>query len=121
MASQSNVLLLLLLGVMAVAVSAGQMYTAGGAKGWDVGINYGTMDVDLGDSVEFNFLKGAHNLVKVDLNGYQSCYDNPSDKNPVWTSGTVITFNEAVASYYICTFAGHCDAGMKVIVNVRKP
>jgi hypothetical protein len=121
MASQSNVLLLLLLlGVMAVAVSAADVVPAGGADGWNEGIYYGTIDLHPGDSLVFSYPEGVHNVVQTDLNGYKGCY--AGSNAPTWTSGNdKITFYDPQVSYYICTFAGHCNNGMKVIVNVMQP
>ncbi|RWW17973.1 hypothetical protein GW17_00018073 [Ensete ventricosum] len=60
----------------------------------------------------FNYAKGAHNVVVVDADGYNSCTAKSGSKT--YTSGNdKITLTKGT-SYFICSFTGHCDAGMKI-------
>ncbi|RWW22715.1 hypothetical protein BHE74_00043069 [Ensete ventricosum] len=60
----------------------------------------------------FKYGQGAHNVVVVDADGYNSCKAKSGSKT--YTSGNDKITLAKGTSYFICSFPGHCDAGMKI-------
>ncbi|KAJ8476884.1 hypothetical protein OPV22_020611 [Ensete ventricosum] len=95
-------------------ITAAKEFTVGDSDGWD--FNVGNWpdgkSFTAGDVLVFNYAKGAHNVVVVDADGYNSCTAKSGSKT--YTSGNdKITLTKGT-SYFICSFTGHCDAGMKI-------
>lgn len=63
----------------------------------------------------FNYSPGAHNVVAVSSAGYNKCYAGPGSKS--YTSGKDQIALKKGTNYFICSFAGHCQAGMKIAVS----
>lgn len=63
----------------------------------------------------FKYSKGAHNVVAVNKGGYRICKAPAGSK--VFQSGKDQIKLVKGANYFICSFAGHCEGGMKIAVN----
>ncbi|KAL6315765.1 hypothetical protein AAG906_007192 [Vitis piasezkii] len=94
-------------------------YTVGDADGWiyDV-VNWPNgKTFKAGDVLVFNYLPELHNVVEVDINGYNRCKAPAGSK--VHNSGNdKITLVKGTNSF-ICTFEGHCLQGMKITVTAK--
>jgi len=51
----------------------------------------------------------------VDVNGYNSC--NPSKASKSFHSGHDQVTLAQGTTYFICSFPGHCQQGMKIAIN----
>ena len=116
----------LLLTVMIVTVfgrALGASYTVGAPTGsWDLQTNYGqwasTTKFRTGDQVLFRYSRAAHNVVEVSKADYDAC----SASSPIasfQTGNDIVPLTAAGSRYFICGVPGHCDAGMKVRINVE--
>ena len=65
----------------------------------------------------FKYGQGAHNVVVVDAQGYDSCTAKSGSKT--YTSGNDKITLAKGTSYFICSYPGHCDGGMKIKVVVN--
>lgn len=63
----------------------------------------------------FNYSTAAHNVVAVNKAGYSSCTSPRGAK--VYTSGKDQIKLVKGQNFFICSFAGHCQSGMKIAVN----
>lgn len=64
----------------------------------------------------FNYV-ASHDVVEVSKDGYDSC--SPKPPSTSYTGGkTTVKLTKAGMHYFICGVPGHCDAGMKLVVNV---
>ncbi|CAL9763378.1 unnamed protein product [Musa acuminata subsp. burmannicoides] len=63
----------------------------------------------------FKYGLGTHNVVVVDAEGYNSC--KPKSDSKTYTSGNDKITLAAGTSYFICSYPGHCDAGVKIKVT----
>ncbi|XP_027339407.1 basic blue protein-like [Abrus precatorius] len=68
-----------------------------------------------GDTLVFSYSPAAHNVVKVDEAGYNSC--TASEGSKTYQSGNDTIKLCPGKSFFICTFPGHCQGGMKIAVN----
>ncbi|XP_018505540.1 basic blue protein [Pyrus x bretschneideri] len=68
-----------------------------------------------GDVLLFNYDPNLHNVVAVDRGGYSSC-TTPSGAK-VFRSGKDRVRLGRGQNYFICSFPGHCESGMKVAIN----
>ncbi|CAM0905112.1 unnamed protein product [Alopecurus aequalis] len=99
-------------------------YTVGGngAK-WDAsGTNYdawsATQKFTTKDSLVFNYV-ASHNVMEVSKADYDACSPSTSKTLARDSAGkTTIKLTTAGKHYFICGVPGHCDAGMKLVVNV---
>ncbi|XP_021749961.1 basic blue protein-like [Chenopodium quinoa] len=92
-------------------------YTVGDAAGWSFNVENwpNGKSFKAGDVLAFNYDKAQHNVAVVSKEGYHSCKASSGSK--VYKSGhDQITLVKG-QSYYICTFPGHCDRGMKIAIN----
>ncbi|CAL4999393.1 unnamed protein product [Urochloa decumbens] len=119
MASRSA-LLALLVAVSCVAAASAVSYTVGDTQGWKIGPDYSTWasgkTFNEGDELMFNFATGSHDVAEVDKSGYDGC-SGSSSSNTI-NNGPATVKLTAGTHYYICTFSGHCDGGMKLAVTV---
>ncbi len=61
----------------------------------------------------FSYDPSVHNVVAVDAGGYSGCRESGTK----YSSGNDrITLGRGT-SYFICSFSGHCGAGMKMAVT----
>ncbi|XBJ11333.1 hypothetical protein VPH35_016043 [Triticum aestivum] len=71
-----------------------------------------------GDELKFQYSTAVRNVVEVSKTGYDSC--NCSSPIATFPTGNdVVPLAIAGTRYFICGVSGHCDAGMKVKVNVK--
>lgn len=104
--------------MMAGAVSAGTVHSAGGPRGWDLGVSMGELEIDSGDSVRFKYVNGQHDVCQVSKEDYDNCnsdhpwacYYSGADEMMLYNSDTY---------FYVCSISTHCLNGMKVKVIVR--
>ena len=63
----------------------------------------------------FRYSPKAHNVVPVSAAGYRSC-SAPRGVRALTSGNDRVTLKRGV-NYFICSFPGHCQAGMKVAVT----
>ncbi|XP_010260470.1 PREDICTED: basic blue protein-like [Nelumbo nucifera] len=68
-----------------------------------------------GDLLVFKYNPAIHNVVAVDRNGYNSC-TAPRGARTLRSGNDQIKLARG-QNYFICTVAGHCQAGMKIAVT----
>ncbi|KMZ58607.1 early nodulin-like protein 14 [Zostera marina] len=95
--------------------------TVGGASDWGLGFNYTTwassQTFTVGDTLDFKYTPGQHNVLEVTKANYDSCdTSNPISKNTTGNDKVLLT--EVGTRYFICGFTGHCAGGMKLAVDV---
>ncbi|XP_076902864.1 basic blue protein-like [Bidens hawaiensis] len=97
-------------------VAQAASYPVGDAKGWSMNVNGWEKGktFKVGDTLVFNYAKGAHNVVVVTKAGFDACKAAPSDK--VYISGKDQINLVNGTNYFICTLPGHC-ASMKIQVT----
>ena len=82
---------------------------------------YGLITQSYVCDAEFNYESTMHNVVVVDEAGYRSCKAGAGANT--FRSGnaklvTAVTLPSG-KSFFICTFPGHCERGMKIAVTAR--
>ncbi|KAH8520731.1 hypothetical protein POPTR_001G209300v4 [Populus trichocarpa] len=92
-------------------------YTVGGPGGWTFNVSGWPKGKSFkaGDILVFNYSTAAHNVVAVNKAGYSSCTSPRGAK--VYTSGKDQIKLVKGQNFFICSFAGHCQSGMKIAVN----
>ncbi|XP_072953244.1 basic blue protein-like [Typha angustifolia] len=93
------------------------IYTVGGGGGWTfntVGWPKGK-SFRAGDVLVFKYSPAAHDVVPVNAAGYRSC--NAPRGSKKFKSGNDRIRLRRGTNYFICSFAGHCQAGMKMAVR----
>ncbi|KAF3340870.1 uclacyanin-3-like protein [Carex littledalei] len=104
-----------------VQIAMGVDYLVGGRAGrWDINVDLNTWATSQtfvpGDSLTFKY-PSFHDVAEVTKADYDTC----SGSNPLrsYTEGsTTIKLTTAGKRYFICSSPGHCDAGMKLEVDV---
>ncbi|KAK6938330.1 Phytocyanin domain [Dillenia turbinata] len=98
-------------------VAHGATYVVGGSQGWTFNVvNWPKgKSFKAGDTLIFNYDKTIHNVVVVNRAGYSGC-STPSGAK-VYSSGKDQIKLAKGQSYFICSYAGHCQSGMKIAVN----
>ncbi|XP_052147260.1 blue copper protein-like [Oryza glaberrima] len=126
MAMAMNSVLVLMLGLAMAATSSAAVYKVGDTSGWTIlgNVNYTDWAVKktfhVGDTIEFKYPQGIHNVVEVKKADYDSC----TNSSPIatHTSGDdKIAIKAAGHRFFICGVPGHCAAGQKVNIRVLKP
>ncbi|CAL9094463.1 unnamed protein product [Musa acuminata var. zebrina] len=99
-----------------VEITAATEFTVGDSAGWSFNVQNWPNDKSFkaGDVLVFKYGQGAHNVVVVDAQGYDSCTAKSGSKT--YTSGNDKITLAKGTSYFICSYPGHCDAGMKIKV-----
>ncbi|KQJ94278.1 basic blue protein [Brachypodium distachyon] len=93
-------------------------WTVGDAKGWSfrvAGWESG-LAIHTGDTLVFKYNPKEHNVVQVDEKSYNAC--SVSGR----LSGDYNSGNDHIRvgrgkSFFICSFAGHCEQGMKIAIT----
>ncbi|KAJ3693154.1 hypothetical protein LUZ60_012249 [Juncus effusus] len=89
--------------------------------GWGFSVSYDSWTTSktftAGDTLIFNYQQGLHNVVPVSASGYRNC--RASDVSKAGTSGNDKYTLKRGSNYFICSFAGHCSAGMKILVVAK--
>ncbi|XP_062024054.1 basic blue protein-like [Rosa rugosa] len=113
------VAVLLLLCLMAVQLEYvdAATYTVGDSRGWSFKTDKwpNGKQFRAGDVLIFNYDSTLHNVVAVGKGGYSSCTTPRGAK--VLTSGKDRVKLARGQNYFICSFPGHCESGMKVAIN----
>ncbi|KAJ9174613.1 hypothetical protein P3X46_013241 [Hevea brasiliensis] len=92
-------------------------YTVGGSSGWTFNVSGWPKGKRFraGDIIVFNYSPSAHNVVAVDRVGYNSCKASKGAK--VYTSGKDRIKLVKGQNFFLCSFVGHCQAGMKIAIT----
>uniref|UniRef100_A0ACD6A8A9 Uncharacterized protein n=1 Tax=Avena sativa TaxID=4498 RepID=A0ACD6A8A9_AVESA len=93
------------------------VYTVGDSGGWTFGSESWSQGKSFraGDVLLFKYAPGAHNVVAVDAAGYRSC--SASGGARTYSSGNDRVTLSRGANYFICSFPGHCVAGMRLAIT----
>uniref|UniRef100_A0A0E0D818 Phytocyanin domain-containing protein n=1 Tax=Oryza meridionalis TaxID=40149 RepID=A0A0E0D818_9ORYZ len=117
--------------VVAAAAVAGSLpsttasaaaYRIGDDSGWDNGVDYDAWAhgkrFKVGDTLEFLYAEGAHNVVVVEDEGsFEACVA-PANAPTLSSGDDTVALNQAGRWLFICSFDGHCQSGMKLAVTV---
>ncbi|KZV20792.1 hypothetical protein F511_30434 [Dorcoceras hygrometricum] len=113
---------LIVLTVLMAVVFQGQVteaatYTVGDSGGWTFNVAGWPRGKTFkaGDVLVFNYGPGAHNVVRVNRAGYRGC-SAPSTAKTYQSGSDQIKLAKG-RNFFICSLAGHCDAGMKIAVT----
>ncbi|CAK7357011.1 unnamed protein product [Dovyalis caffra] len=98
-------------------IASAAIYTVGGRGGWIFNVAGWPKGKSFkaGDVLVFNYNPAAHNVVGVSKAGYNSCTAPRGAK--FFTSGKDRIKLKRGQNFFICTFAGHCQSGMKIAVT----
>ncbi|GJM96364.1 hypothetical protein PR202_gb11224 [Eleusine coracana subsp. coracana] len=93
------------------------VYTVGDRGGWGFNTAAWTRGKRFraGDVLVFKYSPSAHNVVPVTAAGYRSCVA-PRGARALRSGNDRVTLRRGT-NYFICTFPGHCQSGMKIAVN----
>ncbi|KAL4588350.1 hypothetical protein LXL04_001234 [Taraxacum kok-saghyz] len=103
----------------------GAFYTVGDSAGWTTigNVNYkqwaATKTFQFGDTIVFTYNKQFHNVMQVTHADYRSC----NISTPITTHSTgndSIVIKTYGHHYYLCAVPGHCQAGQKLDINVKR-
>ncbi|XP_049410685.1 basic blue protein-like [Solanum stenotomum] len=99
-------------------ISKADTFLAGDANGWGFKLNGwpNGKTFKTGDVIEFKYPAGAHNVVKVDQAGFDSC--NGAGGQAFTSGDDKITLTQGT-SYFICTIGPHCANGIKAAVTAN--
>ncbi|WOL11895.1 basic blue protein-like isoform X2 [Canna indica] len=92
-------------------------YVVGDSRGWTFNTAGWTRGKRFraGDVLVFNYSPSAHNVVAVSAAGYNGCTAPRGSR--VYKSGKDRITLARGTNYFICSFAGHCQSGMKIAVT----
>ncbi|KAL9268869.1 Basic blue protein-like protein [Drosera capensis] len=95
----------------------GAIYIVGGTGGWGFGVSSWPKGKTFkaGDVLVFNYDSSIHIVVRVDKSGYNSC-SSPTGAKAYSTGSDRINLAKGM-NYFICSYPGHCQAGMKIAIN----
>lgn len=106
-------------------LSAGEVYQVGDSAGWTIigNVDYNAWasnkTFQVGDTILFNYNPKFHNVMQVTHDEYKSC--NATSPTATYTTGNdSITITTRGHHWFLCGTPGHCQAGQKVDINVRK-
>ncbi|KAL3509644.1 hypothetical protein ACH5RR_029045 [Cinchona calisaya] len=105
---------------MFIDTSMAKNYQVGAPNGgWDLTTSLqawaNTKTFVEGDSLTFVY-GPSHNVLEVSLPDYDACLTNDSIQS--YSGGnTVISLTSLGNRYFVCGTPGHCDRGMKVVIN----
>ncbi|TKY71320.1 Basic blue protein [Spatholobus suberectus] len=111
----SAIMLLFCMLVLYSEIAHAKTYVVGGRAGWTSNMTtWHEKNFRAGDTLLFIYNSSQHNVVKVDEAGYNSCSASTGSKT--YQSGHDFIQLDPGSSYFICTFPGQCEAGMKFAV-----
>ncbi|XP_020104111.1 basic blue protein-like isoform X1 [Ananas comosus] len=95
-------------------VAEAAVYTVGDRSGWTFNMAGWVRGKRFraGDVLVFKYSPSAHNVVAVNAAGYNSCKAPRGSRT--YTSGNDRITLARGRNYFICTFPGHCQSGMKI-------
>ncbi|EMS56683.1 Blue copper protein [Triticum urartu] len=119
----TKALIVITVALTMLGTALGASRTVGAPDGsWDLQTNYSQwvsrIRFTTGGELKFQYSAAVHSMVEVSKTGYDSC----NGSNPIATFPTgndVVPLANVGTRYFICGVSGHCDAGMKVEVNVK--
>ncbi|OEL35023.1 hypothetical protein BAE44_0003958 [Dichanthelium oligosanthes] len=103
---------------------AAKSYRVGDDSGWDdTGVDYGAWAAGkkfrVGDTLEFLYAEGIHNVVEVDAQSYAACAVLGGNATTLTSGDDRVVLGQAGQWFFICSVEGHCQSGMKLAVNVH--
>ncbi|XP_015942905.1 basic blue protein [Arachis duranensis] len=109
--------------LLCMSVTYALRYKVGDSRGWSFNVSnwpYGKTFM-AGDVLEFNYMFGMHNVMEVDKSFFELCIPIPKIGSEFgdtvhWSGNDQIQLRSG-QSYFICSFLGHCQRGMKIAVN----
>ncbi|KAJ3672906.1 hypothetical protein LUZ60_006280 [Juncus effusus] len=105
--------------VIQLETSKAETYIVGERRGW----TFNSQDwpngktFNAGDTLVFSYNPSYHNVVQVDLDGYNSCTASSSSFTNEYSTGKDGIALGTGTSYFICSRYDHCALGMKIAVN----
>ncbi|KAH7679739.1 Cupredoxins domain-containing protein [Dioscorea alata] len=98
-------------------ISHAAVYNVGDNNGWTFNtVNWPRgKSFKAGDVLVFKYDRTMHNTVAVSAAGYRGCTTPGGSK--VYNSGNDRITLVKGTNYFICSFTGHCLAGMKIAVT----
>ncbi|KAK1287668.1 hypothetical protein QJS10_CPB19g01235 [Acorus calamus] len=127
MASKQLFVVVLAIIVVLPSIALATEHVVGDKDGWKIGVNYTEWvkgkTFQIGDTLVFNYDNTTHNVYKVDGEQFKACglpQANTAD-NPLTSGHDVINLKASGKKWYICGKPGHCDKGMKLVINVQSP
>ncbi|KAJ0967345.1 hypothetical protein J5N97_024262 [Dioscorea zingiberensis] len=121
MASKQMLAILAVVAVILPSITMATEFIVGDEVGWSLKGNYTAWAMgkvfNVGDTLVFNYPSDKHNVQKIGLDGFKAC-DSSKALETVKTGKDVITLAKPGKKWYICGISGHCDAGMKLVINV---
>ncbi|XBJ18983.1 hypothetical protein VPH35_010031 [Triticum aestivum] len=120
---ETKALILITVAMTILGMALGASHTVGAPHGsWDIQTNYSQwvsrIRFTTGDELKFQYSAAVHNVVEVSKTGYDSC-NGSSPISTFPTGNDVVPLATIGTRYFICGVSGHCNAGMKVEVNVK--
>lgn len=114
MSAAGVVLLCLLLHTELVRAAT---YTVGNNGGWTFNVVSWPSGkrFSAGDVVVFKYDPSRHNVVAVNSGGYNAC-TTPRGSKVYQTGNDQIKLAKG-QNYFICSFPGHCEGGMKIAIS----
>ncbi|KAF8401950.1 hypothetical protein HHK36_012901 [Tetracentron sinense] len=105
-------------------IHALKTHIVGDSQGWGFSVSYSDWaDESYFDEhsflAVFNYPAGAHNVVPVDVAGYRSCKARATQVQKEASTGNDKFTLKKGANYFVCSFPGHCSAGMKIQANAN--
>ncbi|KAI3956783.1 hypothetical protein MKW92_005601 [Papaver armeniacum] len=107
-----------------VSVNASRNHIVGGDHGW--GFRSGSYNIwalhrsfVAGNTLQFKYTRGAHNVVRVHAAGYEKCRAPEKESAKAMSTGSDKLTLKKGMNYFICSFEGHCTAGMKIKVHAK--
>ncbi|XP_031492990.1 basic blue protein-like [Nymphaea colorata] len=97
--------------------ACGATYVVGDRRGWTFNVaNWPDRKIfRAGDVLIFRYNPSFHNVVAVNPADYRSCAA-PRASSTLTSGNDRVTLKRGLNSF-ICTYAGHCQAGMKIQVS----
>ncbi|GLJ42147.1 hypothetical protein SUGI_0872830 [Cryptomeria japonica] len=120
----SVIMLASLLSIILVnAAPNGNLITVGDEKGWTLDFDYQAWaqnkQFHVGDTLVFNYPKGAHNVIMVNGPAFQNCVKTPN--SGILESGQdKIVLKAAGNMWFLCGVAEHCESGQKLKITVTE-
>ncbi|XP_006648513.1 basic blue protein-like [Oryza brachyantha] len=102
-----------------VLVAGATEWTVGDGNGWSFGVAgwENGKAFSAGDVLVFHYDPAMHNVVQVDQAGYDGCTAAAGDTT--YASGNDKITLAAGKAFFICSFPGHCQNGMKIAVAAQ--
>ncbi|XP_016504753.2 basic blue protein-like [Nicotiana tabacum] len=104
--------------LLQTSISSAATFPAGGANGWGFNMNGwpNGQTFKVGDVIEFKYMAGMHNVVRVSEAGFDSC---DGTGGQVFSSGDDKVTLVRGTQYFICTIGPHCSNGVKAAVTAN--